>query len=227
MLFCSCQRLYTVSILYKNGPVQQIEKPAVAPVTLWPNATVNTPLKRKIVSMQRFLALCSCLLPEFCPLWESWSLTLHGLSPFLFPPSPSLSLSRPLLTILSAFLALSSLLIYRIMHQKSLWGVAVMQAAAPSGFALFLTTIFDQLEAPHHVFSLLQTHKRVQSSIRTDRKANTNTVSQINTALFKLKINNMPAVNVTLPQLSPSWKQTAKDTTCCVSCEITCSLGAC
>lgn len=106
-------------------------------------------------------SLCSCLLPEFCPLWESWSLTLHGLSPFLFsPPSLSLSLSRPLLTILSAFLALSSLLIYRIMHQKSLWGVAVMQAAAPSGFALFLTTIFDQLEAPHHVFSLSYKHTK-------------------------------------------------------------------
>lgn len=104
-------------------------------------------------------SLCSCLLPEFCPLWESWSLTLHGLSPFLFFPL-SLSLSRPLLTILSAFLALSSLLIYRIMHQKSLWGVAVMQAAAPSGFALFLTTIFDQLEAPHHVFSLSYKHTK-------------------------------------------------------------------
>lgn len=152
--------LYCVYTIYKNGPVQQIEKPAVAPVTLWPNATVNTPLQRKIVSMQRFLACvpASCLSSVLCGRAGAW-LCMVSL-PFCFPPSLSLSLSRPLLTILSAFLALSSLLIYRIMHQKSLWGVAVMQAAAPSGFALFLTTIFDQLEAPHHVFSLSYKHTK-------------------------------------------------------------------
>lgn len=117
-------------------------------------------LQRKIVSMQRFLACvpASCLSSVLCGRAGAW-LCMVSL-PFCFPPSLSLSLSRPLLTILSAFLALSSLLIYRIMHQKSLWGVAVMQAAAPSGFALFLTTIFDQLEAPHHVFSLSYKHTK-------------------------------------------------------------------
>lgn len=102
------------------------------------------------MSIQTSLALCSCLLPEPCPQWGSWSLTLHL--------SLSLSHPWPLLTIQSAFLALSSLLIYRIMHQTGSRGDTVTHTAAPSAFMFILTTVFDQLELPQHSSLLSYTH---------------------------------------------------------------------
>lgn len=115
-------------------------KPVVGTVTgtLGLNTSVNAPLRRNILSIQSSPALCSCLLSESWPQWGSWSLTLHISLSFSHP--------LPLLTILSAFLApLSSLLIYRIMHQTSSRGDSVMQAAAPSALMLLLTTVCEPL----------------------------------------------------------------------------------
>lgn len=94
---CMCTRVDVTCI--KGSCAAEITdgKPVVGTVTetLWANATVNAQLEREMLSIQSCGALCSCILPEFCPLWESWSSTL-----LLFP---SLSLSRPILTILLAF----------------------------------------------------------------------------------------------------------------------------
>lgn len=184
--------------------------------TLGLHRPVNAPQTRNILSIQSSLALCSCLLPELCPQWGSYSLTPHiSLSP---------SHPWPLLTTLSAFLALSSLLIYRIMHQTSSRGDTVTQAAAPSAITLILTTVSDRLGSHRHCFQTLKRRGHIQHAASRILTA----VSQTLTGLLRgLQISNAPAVDVTLPQLPPSWKQTAKDTKCCVGCEITRLVSTC
>lgn len=145
-----------------------------------------------MLSIQSSLALCSCLLPELCPQWGSYSLTPHI---SLSPSDP-----WPLLTTLSAFLALSSLLIYRIMHQTSSRGDTVTQAAAPSAITLILTTVSDRLGSHRQRFQTLKRRGHIQHAASRILTA----VSQTLTGLLRgLQISNAPAVNVTLPQLTP------------------------
>ena len=121
--------------------------------------------------------------------------------------SLSLSLSPshpwPLLTTLSAFLALSSLLIYRIMHQTSSRGDTVTQAAAPSAITLILATVADRLGSHRHRFQTLG-KKKMGTNIQHPASRISTAVSQTLTGLLRgLQISNAPAVNVTLPQLAP------------------------
>lgn len=98
--------------------------------------------------------------PSLVFLLRGWALLSVG---ELELDTAYISLPHPwwLLTLLSAFLALSSLLIYRIMHQTSSRGDTVTQAAAPSAFTLILTTEFDQLESPRHFSLLSYKHTKV------------------------------------------------------------------
>lgn len=102
-----------------------------------------------------------------------------------------------------SFLAASSLLIYRIIHQT------LLQEILPDRLPLRCP---DHRKRPLLLCSLAQTHKRGQvSSEHIDSLK----------GKYECYLANMHRTSL----LFPFWKQTATDTACCARCEITQSLS--